>query len=66
MLFRPSPTKKRPGLIEPCIPTLAARPPAGSQWVHEIEYDGYLLIARKQAGRGRLFTATIGLTATRS
>jgi hypothetical protein len=25
----PSPTKKRPGLIEPCIPTLAAKPPAG-------------------------------------
>ena len=30
MLFRPSPTKKRPGLIEPCIPTLADRPPLGA------------------------------------
>src|SRR5258708_36142642 len=57
MLFRPSPSKKRPGLIEPCIPTLASRPPTGPQWVHEIKHDdGYRLIARKQAGRVRLFT----------
>jgi hypothetical protein len=56
MLFRPSPTKKRPGLIEPCIPTLASRPPMGAQWVHEIKHDGYRLIARKQDDRVRLFT----------
>jgi len=51
MLFRHS--KKRPGLIEPCIPTVASRPPAGPQWVHEIKHDGYRLIARKQDGRPR-------------
>jgi ATP-dependent DNA ligase len=45
MLFRPSPTKKRSGLIAPCIPTLASRPPAGPR-----------LLARKQDGRVRLFT----------
>jgi bifunctional non-homologous end joining protein LigD len=56
MLFRPSPTKKPPGLIEPCIPTLASRPPTGPQWVHEIKLDGYRLIARKQDDRVRLFT----------
>ena len=57
MLFRPSPTKKRPlGFIEPCIPTLASRPPAGPQWVHEIKHDGYRLIARKTDDRVRLFT----------
>jgi ATP-dependent DNA ligase len=54
MLFRPA--KKRPGLIEPCIPTLVAKPPAGPQWVHEIKHDGYRLIARKQADRVLLFT----------
>jgi bifunctional non-homologous end joining protein LigD len=47
---------KRPGIIEPCIPTLASRPPVGPQWVHEIKHDGYRLIARKQDDRVRLFT----------
>jgi ATP-dependent DNA ligase len=56
MLFRPSPSKKRPGLIEPCFPTLALLPPTGPQWVHEIKHDGYRLIARKTDGRVRLFT----------
>jgi ATP dependent DNA ligase domain len=51
------PTKKRPpGFVEPCIPILASRPPAGPQWVHEIKHDGYRLIARKRDGRVRLFT----------
>jgi hypothetical protein len=27
-----------PGFIEPCIPTLAAKPPFGPGWVHEIKH----------------------------
>jgi hypothetical protein len=38
------------GFIEPCIPTRAAKPPAGPDWVHEIKHDGYRLIV----GRGSL------------
>jgi hypothetical protein len=32
------------GFIEPCIPTLAPKPPAGADWVHEVKHDGYRLI----------------------
>jgi bifunctional non-homologous end joining protein LigD len=58
VLFRPSPAVQRrpPGFVEPCIPTLASRPPTGPQWVHEIKHDGYRLIARKTGDRVRLFT----------
>jgi ATP-dependent DNA ligase len=47
---------KRPGTVEPCIPTRALKPPVGPQWIHEIKHDGYRLIARKQGDRVRLFT----------
>jgi ATP-dependent DNA ligase len=33
--------------VPPCIPTLAAKPPAGHDWVHEIKHDGYRLILRR-------------------
>ena len=56
MEWRTKPPAKRPGLIEPCIPTRATRPPVGPQWIHEIKHDGYRLIARRRDDRVRLFT----------
>jgi bifunctional non-homologous end joining protein LigD len=44
------------GFVEPCIPTLAAKPPAGPGWVHEIKHDGYRLIVRRDGETVRLFT----------
>jgi ATP-dependent DNA ligase len=32
------------GFIDPCIPTLAAKPPSGSDRAHEVKHDGYRLI----------------------
>jgi ATP-dependent DNA ligase len=56
MLWRPGRPQKRPGVIEPCIPTLASRPPVGLQWIHEIKRDGYRMIAPKRDGPVRLRT----------
>ncbi len=44
------------GFIDPCIPTRAAKPPAGPGWVHEIKHDGYRLIVRRDGAAVRLFT----------
>jgi ATP-dependent DNA ligase len=44
------------GFVEPCIPTLAAKPPSGPDWVHEIKHDGYRLIVRRDSDAMHLFT----------
>jgi bifunctional non-homologous end joining protein LigD len=44
------------GFVEPCIPTLADKPPSGPGWVHEIKHDGYRLIVRRDGETVRLFT----------
>jgi ATP-dependent DNA ligase len=44
------------GFVEPCIPTLAAKPPSRPGWVHEIKHDGYRLIVRRDGDTVRLFT----------
>jgi bifunctional non-homologous end joining protein LigD len=45
----------RSGFIAPCIPTRAANPPAGPDWVHEIKHDGYRLQVRRDGDTVRLF-----------
>jgi ATP-dependent DNA ligase len=42
--------------IDPCVPALAAKPPSGPDWVHEIKHDGYRLIVRRDGKAVRLFT----------
>jgi ATP-dependent DNA ligase len=42
---------------KPCqLSTVAARPPSGSVWVHELEHDGYRLMVRRDGLRVRCFT----------
>ena len=45
-----------PEFLEPTLATLAAAPPKGKQWLHEIKFDGYRLQAHIQDGGTRLLT----------
>lgn len=53
---RPKAARKRalPERIAPQLATLADRPPDGDEWLHEIKYDGYRLLAHIAAGEVRL------------
>jgi ATP-dependent DNA ligase len=44
------------GFIPACIPMRASKPPAGSDWVHEIKHDGYRLQVQRSGDTVRLFT----------
>ena len=35
-----------PGLIAPQLATLVKAPPTGTQWLHEMKYDGYRMLCR--------------------
>ncbi len=45
-----------PALVAPQLATLVDAPPAGSEWLHEIKYDGYRILARLGDGAARLFS----------
>lgn len=45
-----------PKEFRPELPTLVDRPPKGSEWLHELKYDGYRILSRVQKGRVSLFT----------
>src|SRR6476661_8149519 len=56
---RPIRSRSKPdGFILPCQPALADRPPSGPGWLHEIKFDGYRVIARKDGDRVRLWART--------
>ena len=45
-----------PRFVAPQLATLVASPPEGDDWLHEIKYDGYRLLARIERGAVRLTT----------
>src|SRR5215469_9713856 len=55
-MLRLPPSPPRSGFIEPCLPSAAARPPSGPDWIHEIKHDGYRLMARRDSVGIRLLT----------
>ena len=38
------------------MPSKAAKPPSGPDWIHEIKHDGYRLMVRRDGARVRCFT----------
>jgi bifunctional non-homologous end joining protein LigD len=45
-----------PDFVEPQLCAVAASPPAGQDWCHEIKLDGYRILARVAAGQVALFS----------
>jgi bifunctional non-homologous end joining protein LigD len=44
------------GVVEPCLPSLAKKPPSGPDWIHEIKHDGFRIMARRDRAGVRLIT----------
>jgi hypothetical protein len=42
--------------VEPCLPSPAKAPPGGPDWLHEIEHDGFRILALRDAKGLRLYT----------
>jgi DNA ligase D-like protein (predicted ligase) len=51
-------TKALPDWIKPQLTKLVDQPPEGSDWLHEIKFDGYRMHARLDRGAVRLLTRT--------
>lgn len=53
-----TPFKKQalPEAMRPALATLVDAPPTGDDWVHELKYDGYRVLAKIREGRARLIT----------
>jgi bifunctional non-homologous end joining protein LigD len=44
------------GFIFPAQPVLRLKPPAGTDWVHEIKHDGYRMIVHRDGSTVRLYS----------
>src|SRR5262245_14127033 len=42
--------------VSPQIPTPAAEPPTGGEWIHEIKHDGFRTMLAIDGGKARAFT----------
>ena len=56
MSLRSRPGLRPPGFIEPALPSSRSLPPPGRDWLHEINFDGFRLLARRDGPSVRLFS----------
>ena len=42
--------------IQPCLPTKTVTPPSGPGWLHEIKYDGFRMMVRRDGSGTRVIT----------
>ncbi|HEX4234571.1 MAG TPA: DNA ligase D [Caldimonas sp.] len=47
---------RMPATLLPQLATLVSAPPSDGEWIYEIKFDGYRLLARVDGGEVRLFT----------
>lgn len=45
-----------PAFIEPQLATLVESAPEGDAWIHEMKYDGYRMLCRKDGEKVRIFS----------
>jgi bifunctional non-homologous end joining protein LigD len=45
-----------PAFVAPQLATLAAEPPKGEEWLHELKFDGYRMICHLQRGKAKFFS----------
>lgn len=48
--------KKMPEAVKPQLCTLAREVPQGDDWIHEIKFDGYRIVALVEDGKAELYT----------
>src|ERR1041385_9482802 len=49
-------TYPRLGIIQPCLPSPAKKPPSGPAWLREIKHGGFRILARRDSAGVRLIT----------
>jgi bifunctional non-homologous end joining protein LigD len=40
----------------PCLPTLVKKPPTGTNWLHEVKWDGFRFVCHLSSGKVRMVT----------
>src|SRR5262245_61986220 len=51
-----TPRQRTPSILERQLCTSAHKPPSGDEWLHEVKYDGWRLMARKCGDDVRLYS----------